>query len=109
MKPFDPIGAPLETKTEESLCQVSIELVRSKKQGVIDARLVDLAILISRQLPRMRLSDILGKVREEKTWKSYVISSVETGMVLGGCVLREHKSSIRSQGLAELFLLAVNT
>ena len=80
-------------------------LVRSEKNTAIDCRLVDLAILIAEELPRMNLAHVLAKVRDEVTWKSYLVcDAASSHVVLGGCIIKEHDS-----GLAELSLMAVRT
>ena len=67
---------------------------------------MDLAILIAEQLPRMPLIDIIAKVRDEKTWKSYLVCDSEKPMtVVGGCVVREHFDG----QMGELYLMAVRT
>ena len=82
----------------------------SEQEGSIDGRLIDLAILIQTQLPRMYLEDVLEKVREQDTYKSYVVwSSCAPRKVLGGCIVREHlDSETPGSPYVELSLLAVD-
>ena len=71
------------------------------------------------QLPRMRLEEIICKIRDEKTWKSYLVTadqptwgnSSAKKVVLGGCVVKEHLNGVTKDDVTdqftELFLLAV--
>lgn len=89
----------------DTVSEPQVILVRSEKSSAIDYRLVDLAILIAEELPRMNLVDVLSKVRDEATWKSYLVYDASMpSHVLGGCVVKEH-----NMGMAELSLMAVRT
>lgn len=86
-----------------------IELVRNQVEHMVDLRLIDLTMIMSAELQRVKLNDVLDKVRDMKTWKTYVITC-EAGKVLGGCVLREHLSLKEGEApLAELCLLAIDS
>ena len=52
----------------------------------------------------MNLAHVLAKVRDETTWKSYLVCD-DASNVLGGCIIKEHSIS----GLAELSLMAVRS
>ena len=63
-------------------------------------------------LPSMGLENILKKVRDEQTWKTYIVTCGD-GQVIGGAVLRDHKlaTSITTSvtpSFAELSLLAMD-
>jgi len=58
----------------------------------------------------MYLEDILEKVRDQDTWKSYVVwSSCDPSKILGGCIVREHLDfQTPVTPFIELSLLAVS-
>ena len=58
---------------------------------MVDLRLLDLAVILDKQLDRIKLSEIISMVRDMRKWKTYVVVS-EAGKVLGGCVIREHSN-----------------
>lgn len=64
---------------------------------------------MSKMLPSMGLERILEKVRDEHTWKTYVV--VAQDQVIGGCVLREHslEATQARRPFVELALLAVDS
>ena len=55
----------------------------------IDGKLIDLALVIVRELPEIEPREILNKMRDLETWKSFIITE-KGGQVLGGFVMREH-------------------
>jgi len=60
----------------------------------------------------MHLEDVIAKVRDQETWKSYIVSSsCNPRKVLGGCILREHENFDYPSGTpyVELSLLAVSS
>ena len=64
-------------------------------------------------MPNIKLQEIIEKVSDHNTWKTFVIICDVTAKVLGGCVLREH-AAIDSKffgpnhgPLAELYLMAI--
>ena len=84
----------------------------SEKEGHIDQRLISLSLLIAKMLPSMGLENILAKVRDEHTWKTYVVTC-DDGQVIGGAVLRDHNlttpmTTSWTPSFAELSLLAVD-
>ena len=77
----------------------------SEIKGAIDCRLIDLANLICIELPKMKLIDVISMVRDQQTWKSYVVVS-ESDKIIGGCIVREHQD--QQAMLAELALMAID-
>ena len=78
----------------------------------IDRKLIDLALIIIKELPELEPREVLSKMRDLETWKSFIITT--NGQVLGGYVLCEHQNKISIAGckqniVAELSLIAVKS
>ena len=67
--------------------------------------MIDLAIIISNQVPNLELHTVIEKVRNHNTWKTFIISCDDTAKVLGGCVIKEH--DYLDSTIAELFVMAI--
>ena len=77
---------------------------------MVDLRLIDLAIILDRELDRVKLKDVLAMMRDMQAWKTYVVVC-EAGKVLGGCVLKEHlpQSEDENQNtFVEISLIAID-